>query len=285
MNLFNNWVFYVILYIVLSTIFTQFYKISTKNLNNAGALTVVLEIIGVIAALLICPFFEIKFPSDIKIYAFLGLSIIFYAITDRVNTTVRSGIEASTFSMLKQLSTTFMILAGIILAKEDFILHKFIGAMLIIFSNVFIFYQKGKFKMNRYIWLGVLANIAYTIALFLDVNISDNFNLPFYVALTLGIPALLICLVERIKFSEIKNEFKNADKKVIFTTGITWSLSIIAVLRAYQLQNVSIVAPIGSLTVLSNVLVGYLFLNEKDNLLRKIIAGILIVISIVLIKI
>lgn len=285
MNLFNNWVFYVILYIVLSTIFTQFYKISTKNLNNAGALTVVLEIIGVIAALLICPFFEIKFPSDIKIYAFLGLSIIFYAITDRVNTTVRSGIEASTFSMLKQLSTTFMILAGIILAKEDFILHKFIGAMLIIFSNVFIFYQKGKFKMNRYIWLGVLANIAYTIALFLDVNISDNFNLPFYVALTLGIPALLICLVERIKFSEIKNEFKNADKKVIFTTGITWSLSIIAVLRAYQLQNVSIVAPIGSLTVLSNVIVGYLFLNEKDNLLRKIMAGILIVISIVLIKI
>ncbi len=285
MNLFNNWVFYAILYIVLSTIFTQFYKISTKNLNNAGALTVVLEIIGVIAALLICPFFEIKFPSDIKVYAFLGLSIIFYAITDRVNTTVRSGIEASTFSMLKQLSTTFMILAGIILAKEDFILHKFIGAMLIIFSNVFIFYKKGKFKLNRYIWLGVLANIAYTIALFLDVNISDNFNLPFYVALTLGIPALLICLVERIKFSEIRNEFKNADKKVIFTTGITWSLSIIAVLRAYQLQNVSIVAPIGSLTVLSNVIVGYLFLNEKDNLLRKIMAGILIVISIVLIKI
>ncbi len=285
MNLLDNWGFYVVLYIVLSTIFTQFYKISTKNLNNAGALTVVLEMIGVIAALLICPFFAIKFPSDIKVYAFLGLSIIFYAITDRVNTTVRSGIEASTFSMLKQLSTTFMILAGIAFAKEDFILHKFIGAMLIIFSNVFIFYRKGQFKMNRYIWLGVLANIAYTIALFLDVNISDNFNLPFYVALTLGIPAFLICFVERIKFSEIKNEFKKADKKVIFTTGITWSLSIIAILRAYQLQNVSIVAPIGSLTVISNVVVGYLFLNEKDNLLRKIIAGILIVISIVLIKI
>lgn len=285
MNLLNNWIVYVILYIVLSTIFTQFYKISTKNLNNAGALTIVLEIIGVIAALLICPFFEMKFPTDIKIYAFLGVSIIFYAITDRVNTTVRSGIEASTFSMLKQLSTTFMIFAGLIFFKEEFILHKFIGAMLIIFSNVFIFYRKGEFKANRYVLLGVLANIAYTIALFLDVNISDNFNLPFYVAMTLGISALLISLVERIKFSDIKNEFKKADKKVIFTTGITWSLSIVACLRAYQLQNVSIVAPICALTVISNVMVGYLFLNEKDNLLRKIIAGILIVISIVLIKI
>lgn len=131
----------------------------------------------------------------------------------------------------------------------------------------------------------MLANISYTIALFLDVNISDNFNLPIYIALTLGIPGILICLVERIKFSDIKNEFKNANKKAIFTTGITWSLSIIASLRAYQLQNVSIVAPISALTVISNVIVGYLFLKEKDNLFRKIIAAILIVISVVLIKI
>ena len=139
--------------------------------------------------------------------------------------------------------------------------------------------------MNRYIWLGILANISYTIALFLDVNISDDFNLPIYVALTLGIPGILICLVERIKFSEIKEEFKCADKKAIFVTGMTWSISIIASLRAYQLQNVSIVAPIGSLTVLSNVIVGYLFLKERDNLLKKIMAAILIVISIVLIKV
>lgn len=285
MNILNNWIFCVVLYIVLSTVFTQFYKISTKSLKNAGALTVVLEMIGVITALVICPFFEIKFPTDIKTWSLLGLSIIFYAISDRVNTTVRSGIEASAFSMLKQLSTTFMILAGLIFLKEEFILHKFIGAMLIIFSNVFIFYQKGKFKMNRYIWLGVLANISYTIALFLDVNISDYFNLPIYVALTLGIPGILICLVERIKFSEIKEEFKNANKKAIFVTGMTWSISIIASLRAYQLQNVSIVAPIGSLTVLSNVIVGYLFLKERDDLLKKIMAAILIVISVVLIKI
>lgn len=281
----NNWVVCVVAYIAFSTIFTQGYKIATKSLKNAGALTVVLEIIGVITALLICPFFEIKFPNDIKIYFFLGLSIIFYAISDRINTTVRSGIEASTFSMLKQLSTTFMTLAGLIFLKEKFVLQKFIGAMLIIFSNVFIFYQKGKFKMNRYIWLGVLANISYTIALFLDVNISDNFNLPIYVALTLGIPGILICLVERIKFSEIKEELKNANKRAILVTGMTWSISIIASLRAYQLHNVSIIAPIGSLTVLSNVIVGYAFLKERDNLVKKIIAAILIVISIVLIKI
>ena len=285
MNILNNWLLYVLLYLVLATAFTQFYKISTKTLKRTGALTVLLQMLAGLTALILCPFFEFKFPTEASFYIMLGIAIIFYAISDRINTTVRSGIEASTFSMLKQLSTTFMIFAGLIFFKEEFILTKFIGAMLIIFSNILIFYKKGKFEFNKYILLGILANITYTIALFLDVNISDNFNLPFYVALTLIIPALLIMIFERIKPSEIKNELVNGNKKAIFITAISWGVMIVSQLRAYQLGNVTVVAPLCALTVILNVIVGYLFLNEKDNLLRKIISAILIIISVILIKI
>lgn len=285
MNLLNNWLLYVVLYLVLATIFTQSYKIATKTLKRPGALTALLQVTAGLTALLLCPFFEVKFPTDIRVYIMLGISILFYAISDRINTTVRSGIEASTFSMLKQLSTTFMIFAGLIFFKEEFILTKFIGAMLIIFSNILIFYKKGKIEFNRYILLGILANVAFTVALFLDVNISDNFNLPFYVALTLIIPALLIMVFEKIKPSEIKNELVDGNKKAILITALSWATSIIVNLRAYQLGNVTIVAPLSALTVMLNVIVGYLFLKERDNLLRKIIAAILIIISIILIKI
>lgn len=284
MNMLNNGILYVLGYLVLATAFTQFFKVTTKTLKNAGALTILLQLMAGMIALILCPFFEFKFSTDINIYIMLGMSIIFYAITDRINTTVRSGIEASTFSMLKQLSTTFMIVAGLLFFKEEFVLSKFIGAMLIIFSNILIFYKKGKFKFDKYILLGILANITFTIALFLDVNISDNFNLPFYVALTLIIPALLIMIFERIKPSQIKEEFVKGNKKAIIITAISWGVMIIAQLRAYQLGNVTIVAPLCALTVILNVIVGYLFLNEKDNLLRKIISAILIIISIILIK-
>ncbi len=285
MNILNNWLLYVLFYLVLATMFTQFYKTATKTLKKAGALTILLQMIAGLTVLILCPLFEFKFPTDVKIYIMLGLSIIFYAISDRINTTVRSGIEASTFSILKQLSTTFMIFAGLIFFKEEFILTKFIGAMLIIFSNVLIFYRKGKFEFNKYILLGVLANITFTIALFLDVNISEGFNLPIYVALTLIIPALLIMIFERIKPSEIKNELVNGNKKSIFITALSWGIMIVSQLRAYQLGNVTIVAPLCALTVILNVIVGYLFLNEKDNLLRKIISAIIIIISIILIKV
>lgn len=120
--------------------------------------------------------------------------------------------------MLKQLSTTFMIFAGLIFLKEKFVITKFIGAMLIILSNVLIFYKKGKIQFNRYVLLGIVANISFTIALFLDVNISENFNLPFYIALTIIIPAMLIAIFERVKPKDIKNEFIYGNKKAIITT-------------------------------------------------------------------
>ena len=278
------WILFVFIYIVLAVAFTQFYKIVTKTSKSAGTLTVLLKFLAGISALLMCPFFKFSFPTDYKVYLLLGIACIFYAISDRVNTTVRSGIEASTFSIIKQLSTVFMILAGLLFFKEKFVYKKIIGAGLIIFSNILIFYKKGSQKLNKYILLGILSNIAFSIALFLDVNISDNFNLAFYVSLTLFIPALFITIAERIKFSNIKKEFQNGNKKAILITSLCWGTMIVVQLRAYQLGDVTSVAPLCALTVIGNVIVGYLFLKERNNLLKKIIAAILIIISVFLIK-
>lgn len=279
-----NWIISVILYLILVVIYDQFYKIATKTLTKPGALTALLQIIASITVLLISPLFNFSFPTDIKVYIFFGIALIFYTISDRLNTTVRSGVEASTFSVLRQLSTVFMILAGLIFLKEPFILNKFIGALLIIISNILIFYQKWEGKPNKYIILGIIANICYTIALFLDVNISNNFNLPFYVAISLGVPAILIFIFEKIKVSDLKYEFENGNKKAIIITGITWSLSILAQLRAYQLGEVSIVAPLCALSVILNVIMGYIFQKERENMPKKIIAAILIILGIILIK-
>lgn len=152
-------------------------------------------------------------------------------------------------------------------------------------DNVLVFYQKGKFEINKFLLLGIISNLVFTVALFLDVNISEHFNLPMYATITLIIPAILIMIFERIKLSEIKNEFINGNKKAILITALSWGIMIVAQLRAYQLQKVTIVAPLCALSVMLNVIVGYLFLKEKDNLLRKIISAILIIISIILIKI
>ena len=142
MNIFNICGVNIFLFLIFSLIFDQTYKVCTKNSKSDGALTVILEFLAGVFILLLIPFFEIKFPTDIKIYILWGISIIFFAITDRINTTVRRGVEASTFNILRQISTVFILIAGILIFKEEVVFKKIIGAILIIFSNILIFYEK-----------------------------------------------------------------------------------------------------------------------------------------------
>lgn len=285
MYLLNSLQFYIIVYLIFSSIFNQSYKITTKNMKNPGALAILIELISSIFCIFLIPLFEIKFPTDYKIYIFLFIAIIFYTLNNRLSTTARSGMSASNYTILKQLSTVFMILSGIMFLKEPFILNKFIGAILIIFSNILVFYKKNNFKFNKYLILGVLANISLAIALFLDINYSNEFNLAFYVLLTFLIPSILIFIFERIKIKDIILEYKNSNTKIIFLAAISWVLMMISKLKSYQIGDIIVVAPLCSLTVILNVIFEYFFLKEKDNLLKKLLAGILIIIGIILIKI
>ena len=94
------------------------------------------------------PFFKFQFPDNLRTYILLGISCIFYAIADRVNTTARRGLEVSVYSILGQLSTVFVIAWGIIFFKEAIVIKKIIGALLIIFGNIAVLYKKGKFVLK-----------------------------------------------------------------------------------------------------------------------------------------
>lgn len=285
MNLFSNWKFYIIIYLIVSVIFNQSYKIVTKKNINDGVLTILIQSISIITCIFLLPLFKFKFPTDFKVYLFLFVSIIFYTINDRLGTTARKGLESSTYIILKQMSTVFMIFMGIVFFKEPFILKKIIGSLLIILSNVLVFYKKENFKINKHLIFGIVANASLAIALFLDVNNSNKFNLSFYVLLTFLIPMILIFLFERIKIKDVVKEYNNSNKSALIITGVTWTFMMVTKLKSYELGTISVVATLTSLTVILNIIVSYFFLKEKNNMLRKIIAGLLIIVGIILIKI
>ena len=281
----NTWWFNIIAYLILYIIFTQFYKISTKRSNNDGALTILLQFLAGILVLLFIPFFKFQFPTNYKLYIFLGIACIFYAIADRVNTTARRGLEVSVYSILGQLSTVFIIAWGIIFFKEEIVFKKLIGALLILIGNIAILYKKGKFECNKYFLFSLLGNLAMSIGISLDVGISDQFSMPIYVSLTLIIPSLFILIIERIKFKDIINEYTNGNKNAILIVCASWGIMIITMLRSYQFGNVTTIAPLCATTTILNVFVSYFTLKEKDSIFKKIVSAIIVILGIVLIKI
>ena len=282
MNLFNTWQLNVVLALISVVVYFQFYKLAVRNAKRDGAATILLQLIAGGFALLISPLFAYTFPTDVKVYLLLGLASIFYTLNDRLQTTSRKHLQVSVYSILSQTSNVFLIAIGLTFFAEPFTFLKIIGAGLIIVGNAFVFYKKGEFQINKYAWIGVVANFLFAIAISIDIGISQQFNLLFYIMLTLIVPAVMLVAGERIKISEVVGEYNSLERKYYLVTGVAWALLIFFTLRAFKFGEVTTIVPLQATGVLLNVLVAYFFMGEKKDELKKIIAAIFAMVGVAL---
>lgn len=276
---------WVIIYLIFSLLFAQCFKETNKNMKNASALTILLEIFTALFALLLSPLFTFKFSLNPKILLTLGAVTIIYAATDRLNIEARYGLAPSTFSMLKQLSTVFLVIFGFVFLKEKIVLTKIIGITLILLANIFLSTNnKGKLELNKYFIMCLISNFLFAIAMFINVNISDNFNIGLYTVITVLIPALIIKIVSKLSIKDLKQEFKLYDKKKFMIVSFSWAMMLISSVKAYEYGNISIVAPLLTLSMITNSIYEYFIDKDKKSLKRKLIISLLIVLGIILIK-
>jgi drug/metabolite transporter (DMT)-like permease len=278
----NSWQFNVIAAVVSTVLYIQYYKLAVKDTQREGAATIILEFIGGIGALMLMPFFIFKFSFDLKVVVLFILANIFYTLNDRIKTIARKNLEVSIFSIIDQLSKVFLIMYGIILFHNPIIATRLIGGALIIFGNIALFYYKKRFIINKYVLLSVSASFLMATALIIDVDISKRFNLPFYVMLTLIIPAIFNYAIERCPIKDITNEFNSNRKKYYIISGLVSGPMIFFTIRSLQLGQVAFIAPLLATTVLLNVLVASVMHKEKTNLIRKIAVAIIIIIGVYL---
>lgn len=285
MEIVDNWKFWVIVYLISAVIFAQTFKKANKNMKNAGSLTILLEVFTAMFAILFIPFFTLKFSHDINIYLTLLLVTIIYAMTDRLNIEARYGLDPSVFSMLKQLSTVFLIVLGFIFLKEEILFKKILGSILIIASNVLLAFDKGKIKFNKYFLMSFISNFLFAVAMLINVNISDNFNIAIYTIFTVFTPSIFIFVFGKHNIKELKSEFKLYDKKSFLLSALTWCLMLISSVRAYQLGSVTLIAPLLTLTSILNTMYEYFINKDKNKIVQKIIASIMIILGVIIIKI
>lgn len=285
-DLFQTWQVNLILYYVFVVLYFQFYKLAVKNAQKDGAATIILQVLAGISILAVIPFFDIKFPVTVGTYVLLAAACIFYAINDRLQTTVRKHLEVSAFSVLSQLGTVFLLIYGFTFFAEPFVLTKVMGAILILGANVWLFY-KPKIKNElthefKYFLIGAIALLAFATAISIDIGISKEFNLPIYISITLLIPAIMVALSEKIKPKTVSIEWRHGNKKYYAITAIAWGLTILFSLRAFQLGEVSTIVPLQAVAIMLNVMVAYVFQKERKDLLKKVISACIVIIGVYL---
>lgn len=277
---------WVICYLVFALIFSQGFKKVNRTMKNASALTVLLEVFTGLFAIVMSIFFKYSFPSDIKVYITLLIVTMIYAITDRLNIEARYGLSPSNFSMLKQLSTVFLVIFGLFFLKEEIVFKKILGSLIIIVSNIMLAFNKdGKFEFNKYFVFCLISNFLFAVAMFINVNISSMFNIGIYTLITVFIPSIFIKMFSKLKIKDLKDEFNLYNKPLFILVSFSWCMMLISSVKAYEYGSISVVAPLLTLTALTNTIYEFFVDRDKKSFYYKLIISILILIGVILIKV
>lgn len=272
----NTWQFNIIAYLICVVLYYQLIKVALRTTKHDGAATILLQFIAGMSIFIISPLLPFKFPTDWKIYLLLIFACVFYAMNDRFQTTARKHLEVSDVSIILQLTNVFLIVIGLTIFKDQFVIAKITGAGLILIANFLLFYKRGGISINKYTWIAIAAAFGFAVAMSIDIGISREFNLPFYIIFTLLTPASIIFFGERIPVSQILSEWNSQSRIYFLLTGVFWGLTIFFSLRAFQLGKMTQIVPLEATSVLLNVLVAYFAFNEKDHLSKKLVAAILV---------
>lgn len=275
---------WIIVYLISAVIFANSFKIANRGMKDATLLTILLELCTAFFAILFIPFFKIKIAAKASVYLILAIVVSIYAVVDRLNTEARYGLEPSVYSMLKQLSSAFIILLGILFLKENLVINKLLGALIIIGANMLLAFKKGKFQFNRYFYCSIIGSFLFAIAMIININLEKNFNIGIYTFITVFFPALILFIIGKYKFKDLVNEYNRYNKKLFILSGLTWALMLISSVKAYATGSVVIVAAMLSLTGVINSIIEFIIKRDKKEFLKKVLISILILIGIILIK-
>ncbi len=221
-------------------------------------------------------------PTQAEAWIYFGIAGIAYGFFERLRFFATKFLDASIYSIVRNISVLIAFFLSLFLYQESLTFSKMMGFVLIIIA-LFLVVEIKKSKISlKGLWYGIVTSVLIGIGWSLDKKGSMFFNPETYNVMTWVAPLIIIC-IPSIDISAIKLEFKIFSWKIILLSLFNF-IGYYLALKALFLAEATKVIPIMQLSTLMTVIAGILLLNEKNNLSKKILAGIIAVIGVFLLR-
>lgn len=257
-------------------------KVLAVDSKNPRALAVIFNFFASLIAISIFvangSYLKFRLPHESSAWWFLLIACLFYTLFERLRFKIAKLLDASILSTITNVSVLVAFTGSLILYGESITAEKILGALLIITALVLVSYKKSSGATAKGIILSVLASIALGIAWALDKKGASFFGSEEYNIFVWTLPVLFIYL-PYVKTKDLIYEFKTASWKIAILAGLN-VIGYLLQLKAMVMTDVTRVIPVTQTSTILTIFAGVIFLKERDNLLRKIIAGVLVVLGV-----
>lgn len=215
-------------------------------------------------------------------FIFIGITAILYGLFERFQFIARKGIDASTLVIIFRLTPVIAFAGSLLFFKESLELYKLLGSILLIGSSVVIIHKNPQFRANPALLIALFCAAFLGFAWMLDKPASMEIPASLYSAVMWALPLAFIAF-PTIPIKQIVKEFSLGGWKVALTAFLN-VLGFVFYLKAFVTADASRVIPIVSSSATLVVLGGIFLLHERTYLKRKLLAGILMLIGILLLR-
>lgn len=278
--------------------FTVTYELMTKNVlnqkeNHHPTAFAAVAFLTVSAYAFIAYVITGVKPQDFEhLYHFqmsglLLADILLYTIAPFFYYRALKRLALSEVTILYTLTGIFALIVGVFLGTEPFYFSRLLGGVIILLSVGLLAFQEGKWKIDKGFWLMLGATFFYALAATADNQLISRgyFSIFFIVAITFGVPALLLLLFDRSARAHFSRMLSRKIFPTIAISGFFFLASFSSLFIAYQWGGTtSQVSFVLCTEVVVVVILSAIFLNERDNMKKKVIAAILACIGVFLLR-
>lgn len=216
---------------------------------------------------------------------FLILGTVFWGICTVLLFKALQLLESSEVTILSTLRVPIAVIAAIVLFQESFDYQKMLGMIIIIVATILVTNFKKGFKFNIGVVYVLGVALFSGLGIIVDTLAVKHYDVVFYNTITnfLIVPLLLLFRPRALK--EWTHFFQPDFLIRMLPLAIFSTAQAITYLYSLTSEgNTSQIATIRQSQLIITVLLAIIFLNERNNLLRKLIAAILVTIAVILLR-
>ena len=239
--------------------------------------------LGLVALVFALVFNKFVWPQGYGFSIRFLISTLLWTLTTVFSFSSIKRIGASEATILVSSGSLVSIFLGITVLGESITIKLFLGSLLVLVAVWIVTTEKLKFTSRKGVVFSLLAALCSGIAVVNDAIILRTYEAFSYTTIMSFLPGILPLMLFPLKF---KTTVVNIDRNFL------WRMSILCLLYAVQAITyylafqvgapVSQLSPITRSSVVLTVILAAIFINERNNLFRKLIAAGVMIFGVIL---
>jgi drug/metabolite transporter (DMT)-like permease len=256
-----------------------------KNKNNAGQINLAFRVAFITVVLsLLLPIFK-PFYLQGNVFTLITLTLIcgvFGAGYFICFYTAQKFVEAGISTLVSNIYTPITIVLATFFLNEKLTIPQIFGTVLLLIGMVVVSkkHRVGKFKFDKYFMLMVLSGIMLGVSLTAERALQKATGFTAGTMLSWWSQCAFLGIVTFITSN--KNEY--AMKDITVTGVLRFLQSLSWVILIFSVGNLSLVSAITTFKIVIIFIAAAIFLNEREDLPRKIIGSLVALAGLLLMK-